>query len=172
MTPRRALYGCELFAIGIWEVLFILLRIGMTKADWTWSDRLSLKHDLMDETHQEFVALCAALSLDEPATFLSRLDALIEHSIEHFAQEDAWMRDNSFPPAGCHQGEHDAVLQVMQEVRRRYAGGEHDLGQSLAEELPLWFEHHVDTMDNMLAQFMINNGLAIEESEQASASLA
>jgi hemerythrin-like metal-binding protein len=140
---------------------------------WAWSDRLSLKHDVMDETHQEFVTLCAALSMNESSSpFLERLDALIAHSIEHFEQENNWMRDFAFPPAGCHQGEHDAVLEVMQEVRRRYEAGEHDLGQSLAEELPLWFEHHVDTMDNMLAQFMIANQIAVGEKEKASSQLA
>nr|WP_315482888.1 hemerythrin domain-containing protein [uncultured Undibacterium sp.] len=142
----------------------------MSTQNWAWSDRLSLKHEVMDETHQEFVTLCAALSFSETDTpFLERLDALIAHSIEHFEQENNWMRDFAFPPAGCHQGEHDAVLQVMQEVRRRYASGEHDLGQSLAEELPLWFEHHVDTMDNMLAQFMIANQIAVGDKEKASA---
>lgn len=145
----------------------------MSKQEWAWSDRLSLKHELMDETHQEFVELCAALSLgEEHSPFLVRLDALIAHSIEHFEQENAWMKDFDFPPAGCHQGEHDAVLQVMQEVRRRYLEGETDLGQSLAEELPLWFEHHVDTMDNMLAQFLISNQLALKDKEIANLSLA
>lgn len=145
----------------------------MSTQQWAWSERLSLKHELMDETHQEFVELCAALSLtEEHSPFLTRLDALIAHSIEHFEQENTWMRDFEFPPAGCHQGEHDAVLQVMQEVRRRYVEGERDLGQSLAEELPLWFEHHVDTMDNMLAQFLISNQLAGAEKEKASTSLA
>ena len=43
----------------------------------------------------------------------------------------------------------------MTEVRRRVALGELDLAERLAEEMPLWFEHHVDTMDNMLAQFML-----------------
>ncbi|MFZ6798242.1 hemerythrin domain-containing protein [Undibacterium sp. Di24W] len=143
----------------------------MTKPEWTWSDRLSLKHEVMDETHQEFVALCAALSLNEPATYLSRLDALINHSVEHFTQEDRWMRETNFPPAGCHQGEHDAVLQVMQEVRRRYAAGEHDLGASLAEELPLWFEHHVATMDNMLAQFLISNEISAGKLSEEKAAL-
>jgi hemerythrin len=143
----------------------------MTKPEWIWSDRLSLKHDVMDETHQEFVALCAALSVNESATYLNRLDALIAHSIEHFAQEDTWMREASFPPAGCHQGEHDAVLQVMQEVRRRYADGEHDLGVSLAEELPLWFEHHVATMDNMLAQFLISNDFPADKLQETEAAL-
>jgi len=144
----------------------------MTKLDWAWSERLSLKHALMDDTHQEFVALCAALSLNEPSTYLDRLDALIAHSIDHFSQEDSWMRVTSFPPAGCHQGEHDAVLQVMQEVRRRYAEGEHDLGASLAEELPLWFEHHVATMDNMLAQFLISNAIVVEKSHETKTALA
>jgi hemerythrin-like metal-binding protein len=145
----------------------------MSIQNWAWSDRLSLKHEMMDETHQEFVALCSALSLsEEHSPFLDRLDALIEHSIAHFEQENTWMDDFAFPPAGCHKGEHDAVLQVMQEVRRRYAGGERDLGQSLAEELPLWFEHHVDTMDNMLAQFLISNQLALAEHEKASPQLA
>jgi hemerythrin len=143
----------------------------MTTLEWAWSDRLSLKHDLMDETHQEFVNLCAALSLNEPASYLTRLDALIAHSIEHFEQEDTWMRDFNFPPAGCHQGEHEAVLQVMQEVRRRYADGEHDLGASLAEELPLWFEHHVATMDNMLAQFLIKNTILVEKLSETKTAL-
>ena len=70
------------------------------------------------------------------------------------------MREHGFPPAACHQREHDTVLEVMSEVRRRVEMGEADLGQRLAEEMPLWFEHHVDTMDNMLAQFMANEVLS------------
>lgn len=127
----------------------------MTQVVWGWSERLISNFAPMDETHQEFVMLCAALSENNPETFLERLDALIAHSITHFEQENQWMEENSFPPAGCHRREHDTVLEVMTEVRRRVALGEADLGERLAEEMPLWFEHHVDTMDNMLAQFMV-----------------
>ncbi|MFZ6759593.1 hemerythrin domain-containing protein [Undibacterium sp. Ji50W] len=126
----------------------------MEQNSWGWSDRLSLSYEPMDETHKEFVELCAALSEDNPDTFLNRLDALIAHSIVHFEQENHWMEETAFPPVGCHRQEHEAVLEVMQEVRRRVALGETDLAARLAEELPLWFEHHVDTMDNMLARFM------------------
>jgi hemerythrin len=127
----------------------------MTQVVWGWSEKLCSNYAPMDETHQEFVMLCAALSENKPATYLDRLDALIAHSIIHFEQENQWMEENNFPPAGCHRREHEAVLEVMTEVRRRVELGEVDLGQRLAEEIPLWFEHHVDTMDNMLAQFMI-----------------
>ena len=127
----------------------------MTQAVWGWTERLSSNYLPMDETHQEFVTLCAALSENKPETYLDRLDALISHSLDHFEQENQWMEENNFPPAACHRREHEAVLEVMTEVRRRVALGEADLGQSLAEEMPMWFEHHVDTMDNMLAQFML-----------------
>ena len=127
----------------------------MTQVFWGWSERLCSRYAPMDDTHKEFVILCAALSENKPETYLDRLDALIAHSIIHFEQENLWMEENSFPPAGCHRREHDTVLEVMTEVRRLVASGEADLGQRLAEEMPLWFEHHVDTMDNMLAQFMI-----------------
>jgi hemerythrin len=127
----------------------------MSSQVWAWSPRLSLQHPEIDATHQEFVTLCAALSDKESSIlYLERLDALIEHSIAHFEQENTWMRDLSFPPAGCHQREHDTVLELMQEVRRLIENGEIDLEERLATELPLWFEHHVETMDNMLAQFM------------------
>ncbi|MFZ2999341.1 MAG: hemerythrin domain-containing protein [Undibacterium umbellatum] len=129
----------------------------MEQNSWGWSERLSLSYEPMDDTHKEFVELCAALSEDNPATFLARLDALIVHSIAHFEQENQWMAETAFPPAGCHRQEHEAVLEVMQEVRRRVELGEVDLATRLAEELPLWFEHHVDTMDNMLARFMASN---------------
>lgn len=125
-------------------------------AVWTWSDKLVTQFQPMDETHQEFVALCAALARtgEQTSDFLESLDALILHSIAHFEQENKWMSEHAFPPAACHQREHDAVLEVMQEVRHRVAAGETDLGQRLAEEMPAWFEHHVDSMDNMLARFM------------------
>lgn len=127
----------------------------MENIEWGWSDRLKLSYGPMDETHVEFVTLCAALGKGAPDTFIERLDALIAHSVEHFEQENRWMEETNFPPVGCHKQEHDSVLEIMREVRSRYLAGETDLGQKLAEELPHWFEHHVDTMDNMLARFMI-----------------
>ena len=133
---------------------------GMTQIVWGWSERLCSNYAPMDETHQEFVTLCAALSEDQPDTFLARLDVLITHSIAHFEQKNQWMVEAGFPPAACHKREHDSVLEVMTEVRRRVELGEADLGQRLAEEMPLWFEHHVDTMDNVLAQFMIKEAIS------------
>jgi hemerythrin len=130
----------------------------MQEQVWGWSDRLALQFEPMDATHREFVDLCAALKLGTADDFVSRLDALIAHSVAHFEQENEWMRRFQFPPEGCHVQEHETVLEVMREVRKRIVAGETDLGPRLAEELPHWFEHHVDTMDTMLSRFLSSIG--------------
>lgn len=144
----------------------------MSKETWAWSDRLSLSYEPMDDTHKEFVELCGALAEDNPTTFIQRLDALIAHSVVHFEQENNWMTETAFPPAGCHKQEHDAVLEVMREVRQRVLDGDTDLAPRLAEELPHWFEHHVDTMDNMLARFMAANPEKLSAVETAESGLS
>jgi len=143
----------------------------MSQEAWGWSDRLSLSYEPMDETHKEFVMLCGALAEDNPNSFVERLDALIEHSVVHFEQENKWMEETSFPPARCHKQEHDAVLEVMREVRQRILNGDADLAPRLAQELPHWFEHHVDTMDNMLARFMAASAENITSTEMIDVTL-
>ncbi|MDP3842500.1 MAG: hemerythrin domain-containing protein [Oxalobacteraceae bacterium] len=122
------------------------------------SDRLTLHYEPMDAIHREFVTLCAALASADGVAFLARLDALIAHTAIHFEQENNWMLERDFPSAGCHQREHDAVLGVLREVRECTLQGDAEVGVRLAQELPNWFAHHVDTMDAALAEFLIKAG--------------
>lgn len=139
----------------------------MSEQNWDWSDRLSLRYEPMDATHREFVACCVALRDAGPSQFIAKLDELIEHSVAHFEQENIWMERYQFPPLSCHKQEHDAVLDIMREVRRRVLDGESDLGGKLAQEIPYWFEQHVDSMDAMLAQFLSRLGLSEKELQAA-----
>ena len=61
------------------------------------------------------------------------------------------MVDSNFPACACHAREHETLLEVISEVRRRFDAGDSDIVQRLAEELPRWFEHHANTMDAALA---------------------
>lgn len=114
-----------------------------------WSERYELGIARMDETHREFVGFCNELAAAAPEDFLARLDALIGHTAAHFGQENRWMEAVDFP--ACHRAEHDRVLEVMNEVRRRVEKGDAFLGRRLLEELRPWFDNHVDTMDAALA---------------------
>jgi hemerythrin-like metal-binding protein len=123
-----------------------------------WSDALSLNVAAMDDIHQEFVASLAALQTASDTDLVTRLDDMIAHSEEHFAQESVWMKAIQFPPIHCHEEEHDKVLIILKDVRVRVATGDLALGRNLARELMPWFQHHAATMDTMLAQMIREGG--------------
>ena len=114
-----------------------------------WTESLVLGLAPMDLTHQEFVQIYNELAAAPVEDFLPRLDAFIAHCESHFEQENRWMAAVNFP--GCHKGEHDRVMAVMYDVRKRAAAGDLFFGKRLVEELPAWFENHAGSMDAALA---------------------
>src|SRR5262245_34098941 len=119
-----------------------------------WSDTLALGVDAMDATHREFVDQLNALHAASDDTFVALLDRFIDHTVEHFEQERAWMAAIEFPPMHCHLREHEGVVDIMREVRRMVVEGKPALGKVLTKELAPWFANHAATMDATLAFFL------------------
>ena len=129
-----------------------------------WNNSLALQHPQMDHTHKEFVDLLgateAALAGPE-TTLLARFEALVDHTVEHFAQEERWMAATGFAPENCHAGQHQAVLGVMVGCARR-AGSEGGDGEPVdfeplrmaVGELAGWFPQHAQMMDAALVQHL------------------
>jgi hemerythrin-like metal-binding protein len=128
----------------------------MTTLDWT--PTLQLDNEVMDHTHVEFVDLLNAVGDAGPDKILAAMDAFVAHTAQHFAEEERWMKESGFPPLGCHQNQHNMVLQVAREVRNRVAGGETTLGEPLAKAVAEWFGDHVTVMDSILKQYMDMQG--------------
>ena len=123
-----------------------------------WSDTLELGQDVMDGTHREFVELLNRVGSAPEAELLPRLDEFIAHTEAHFGQEEKWMEAMQFPPLGCHRNEHEGVLEIMREVRKRIAGGETHYGQVLAKAIAEWFPLHAQSMDAVLALTIRQSG--------------
>lgn len=130
-----------------------------------WNDQLLNHHPEMDATHREFVdhlaQVQAALAGPQDA-LLARYDAMLEHTVEHFAQEDRWMKDLGFSADNCHSAQHSQVLAVMREVRRQHAEGQSDLIGRLLPELMTWFENHAQAADAGLAGSMEDVGYDVK----------
>ena len=127
-----------------------------------WTETLALQQPRMDTTHREFVDLLAELeaalpgSIEDIDTSLSRL---VEHTIEHFAQEERWMLRLGFSAQNCHAFQHAHVLQVLREVLRlQREEGDLDTVGHLVAELAKWFPVHAQTMDAGLALTMAEQG--------------
>ena len=132
-----------------------------------WNESLVLGQGLMDETHREFIELLNRVAAAPDQEMLAVLDEFIRHTEAHFAQEQLWMEQITYPPLTCHVREHDGVLETAREVRRRVAAGETRFGQVLARAVAEWFSNHAASMDNVLAMYMKEVGYEPEETAVA-----
>ena len=106
----------------------------------------------IDQTHVEFVELLAATELADDGQLLERLQALTDHTVDHFGREDQWMADTAFAPVNCHSMQHRVVLQTLEELLRRgREEGDLALVREILPELGKWFTQHAQTMDAALA---------------------
>jgi hemerythrin len=80
---------------------------------------------------------------------------LVEHTVEHFGQEDRWMAATGFAPENCHSFQHAQVLGLLHEVARQ-ARELVDFGplERVLPELAAWFPAHARTMDAALASHL------------------
>lgn len=123
-----------------------------------WTEALAIDRDVMDDTHQAFVALLNRLGDATDGEVLAVVEEFLAHTEEHFAQEQRWMQDLAFPPLHCHVNEHEGVLQIAREVRNRVANGETRFGRVLAQAVAEWFETHAASMDTVLSLYMKEHG--------------
>lgn len=121
---------------------------------FAWTDQLAIDQGVMDDTHKEFVDLLNRVADAPEGEILAVIDEFIEHTRQHFAQEERWMESLQFPPLHCHRNEHEGVLQIAGEVRNRVANGEYRFGKVLAEAVYEWFENHAASMDTVLSMYM------------------
>lgn len=108
----------------------------------------------MDAIHREFDALVAKALACRDEGLLAALDEVHEHLIQHFREEDEWMRHSRFPAAGCHVEEHSKVLASAAEVLLLVAQGNVEIGRAFCAELQAWFPGHAGHLDSALAAWL------------------
>jgi hemerythrin len=86
---------------------------------------------------------------------LAPLEALVEHTREHFEREDRLMREQGFPAYAVHRAEHARVLSEMEReaFAFREQGDPSRLSRYVTAVLPSWFVNHIQTMDDVTARF-------------------
>ncbi len=119
----------------------------------------------MNQTHREEVELVNRLAATvaagiegaaDPADIASQLDGWVEHTRKHFARENELMQRHNFPAFPVHSGEHERILNLLEDLRRTWIESKalRPLALFLFEEWPAWFDNHVHTMDNVTASFI------------------
>ncbi|GLS16933.1 hemerythrin domain-containing protein [Hydrogenophaga electricum] len=119
-----------------------------------WSDQLRTGDGRMDDTHEEFVQMLNQLLALPESEQLPLYLRFVDHTVEHFAQEERWMVAIGFAPDNCHASHHATILETLRAVTEHYEKGDTDIINRLAEALVEWFPQHAATMDAGLALHM------------------
>lgn len=125
----------------------------------TWKPEFVLGQEIVDATHREFVDLIACLDETQgelpPAALIDRFKRLIDHTIDHFGQEDRWMAATGFSPDNCHVRQHNMVLDVMRQVLHLAQEQDNLVPlRRIVKELEEWFPQHADMLDAALVFHM------------------
>lgn len=116
--------------------------------------------DEMNRVHAEEVELLNTLEkyLDakDSEGIEKTLDEMLEHTREHFANEERLMREVNFPPYTIHKSEHDRALNEFQFVVMDWRNRKDNviLRNYFLETIPAWLTQHIASMDMMTAQFI------------------
>ena len=126
----------------------------LVPAPLDWTPALFLGDARMDDTHEEFVTLLNQLLATPPDQQMPLYKAFIDHTVEHFAQEERWMLATGFTADNCHAEEHATILETMRAVVPRSEQGDAELITRMAEALAEWFPLHATSKDAGLAQHL------------------
>ena len=98
-------------------------------------------YEPMDDLHRQFRDLLMALASPDAGDYGATLLDLHEHLLSHCAMEERWMTGSDFPSRACHRQEHEVLLEVVSEVRRRFDAGDVEvvIREVLSKLLPVDF---------------------------------
>ncbi|MGE5450660.1 MAG: hemerythrin domain-containing protein [Acidobacteriota bacterium] len=132
-----------------------------------WSEEMSLAMPAMDRPHEDIIDQLTLVENASDENLLDAWNALIDHTADHFGQEDKWMVATGFAPDNCHSSQHAIVLKIMREGAEKCAKGDLAIVRQMAYELTVWLPHHVAAMDSGLALHLKSLGYDPETGELA-----
>jgi hemerythrin len=120
-----------------------------------WNKRLDLDHAALDGEHHLQIAMIGALAeaIEQRRPWMARrlADQLARYSAAHFEGEQLVMETSEYARAPEHIGEHQAILEAIDEVRELLEREELDEAQQGALELLTGISAHISSSDRVFA---------------------
>ena len=120
---------------------------------------LCLQLPVMDARHEEFFTLYQKLAAASGPGLQTLFKEAVEHTREHFAEEERIMEETGFPSAGEHREEHLKLLGEMEFFCKKVEKGLFPFAMAyIREYLPEKFRNHILNIDSQLAMHLKNKG--------------
>ena len=132
-----------------------------------WSERLELGRSDMDDTHREMIDLMNAAAAAGKAAFPAAFSALLDHTRDHFAAEEAMMAKSGDPAATEHAQQHAKLLGEMAQLQKRVDAGRVTFARAfIRDRLPDWLVTHAQHMDSLLASHLAKHEPVNDEGDE------
>jgi hemerythrin-like metal-binding protein len=149
------------------------MEIKMERPFLVWREDWQLKHDCLDEQHEEFVGnlnqlhhfvFCGDNQRENRREEISQyLDKLIEIARRHFKTEEALMRMHEYPGLTEHHCEHVFLLAELKEWAREIKTGEKAFTVNTLKALKHWQIDHVIYSDKHFGDYLNNRLLSMND---------
>lgn len=131
--------------------------------DIRWDPRYAIGDALIDAEHQALVELAREFAAATAQKDLQRLTMqLYKYTREHFAHEEALMREINYPYYNAHADQHNTMLTRLNDVSARIAKNEHHR-EAIEAWISEWVVQHIARADAMLIGYVKKAGAARNE---------
>ena len=130
-----------------------------------WNEKLSVNVKQFDDEHKRLVGMVndlfdAVQGGRGKDALGSILDGLISYTKTHFANEERYMKQHSFPAFAAHKAEHDALTAQVIDVQKKYnSGATAALSMEVMNFLKNWLGKHIQGTDKKYGPFLNDKGI-------------
>ncbi|MCA0423762.1 MAG: hemerythrin family protein [Proteobacteria bacterium] len=110
--------------------------------------------DLMDDDHTRIEEMLARSEGLADAELPGHLAACRAEIAEHFAREEALLRDHAVPVLACHIAQHNRLVADIDATIAATGGNIPSLRAYLAHDLPNLIMSHIASVDQISARFL------------------
>ena len=117
-----------------------------------WSKSYETGHPEVDRQHKQLFGMInelhEAMTQGHGRDVLGPVvKSLAAYTRDHFATEEALMREIGYPNLARHQEKHEALTQQVDELLLRFSAGYLTLPSTLSRFLADWLKHHIREED-------------------------
>ncbi|MEA5486260.1 MULTISPECIES: bacteriohemerythrin [Pseudanabaena] len=134
----------------------------LTKSIACWQQEYNTGNSQVDGQHQQLFEIVNALhdavvARQNIYTIQELLEALANHTIEHFQTEEALMMAVNYPDYDRHKHTHDYLLSKVDRLLLKFRDRNTEaVTTELTQFLTEWLTHHIKGEDQKMIQFFQN----------------
>lgn len=125
-----------------------------------WTSALAVGHEAIDGQHRELfrraAALVEAMRSGDRSEIGLLFDFLGAYVVEHFEEEERFMRESAYPGLNVHKGAHDRFVREYHELRRLHEASGASTAVTIKTQSWLvdWLHTHIGRTDLALARHL------------------